>query len=65
MFLAGVPSTFPCADGVKIQGSTAERHDINLLEMVAKAQEAGIKFNPAKCNVKKEKIEYFGRIMSA
>ena len=63
--MAGVPGTFPCADDVKVQGSTAERHDINLLETVERAQKAGIKFNPAKCEVKKESIEYFGRIISA
>ena len=62
---AGVPGTFPCADDLKIQGSTEIRHDINLLETVEKAQKAGIKFNPNKCHVKKSKIEYFGRIISA
>ena len=63
--LAGIPGTFPCADDVKVQGSTGERHDINLLETVQKVKAAGIKFNPDKCNIKKEKVEYFGRIVSA
>ena len=62
--LTGVPGTFPCADDVKIQGSTEERHDIHLLETVEKASKAGIKFNPDKCSIKKAKIEYFGRIVS-
>lgn len=62
--LAGVPGTFPCADDVKIQGSTEERHDIHLLETVSRAKAAGIKFNPDKCQVKKRRIEYFGRIIS-
>ena len=44
--LTGIPGTFPCADDVKVQGSTSERHDINLLETVKKAGEAGLKFNP-------------------
>ena len=30
--LAGISGTFPCADDVKVQGSTEERHDIHLLE---------------------------------
>ena len=59
--LAGVPGTFPCADDVKIQGSTEQRHDIHLLETVEKATKAGIKFNPSKCQIKKRTIEYFGR----
>ena len=62
--LAGIPGTFPCADDVKVQGSTEERHDIHLLETVDKASAAGIKFNPQKCHIKKQKIEYFGRVIS-
>ena len=62
--LAGIPGTFPCADDVKVQGSTEERHDINLLETVQKAHEAGLKFNPDKCCIKTHQIEYFGRIIS-
>ena len=29
--LADIPGTFPCADDVKVQGSTEEHHDIHLL----------------------------------
>ena len=63
--LAGIPGTFPCADDVKVQGSSEQRHGINLLETVEKAQKAGIKFNPDKCQVKKSKISYFGRVISS
>ena len=62
--LQGIPGTFPCADDVKIQGSTEQRHDIHLLETVEKAKLAGLKFNPDKCSVKKHQIEYFGRIVT-
>jgi transposase InsO family protein len=62
--LQGIPGTFPCADDVKVQGSTEERHDIHLLETVARAQKAGLKFNPDKCSIKKRQIEYFGRVIS-
>ncbi len=62
--LAGIPGTFPCADDVKVQGSTEERHDIDLLEIVLKAEKAGMKFNPDKCAIKKRQIEYFGRVVS-
>ncbi len=63
--LTGIPGTFPCADDVKIQGSTELRHDVHLLETIDKAKQAGIKFNPDKCHIKSPKIEYFGRIISA
>ena len=62
--LSGVPGTFPCADDVKVQGSTEERPDIHLLETVDRACKAGLKFNPNKCCIKKQEIEYFGRIIT-
>jgi hypothetical protein len=37
---------------------------MNLLETLQKATEAGIKFNPEKCKIKQQKIEYFGHIVS-
>ena len=61
--LAGIPGTFPCADDVKVQGSREERHDIRLLETVEKARKTGLNFNPNKCFITKEQIEYFGRII--
>eukprot|EP00914_Ancora_sagittata_P001774 GHVO01004218.1.p1 GENE.GHVO01004218.1~~GHVO01004218.1.p1 ORF type:complete len:550 (-),score=74.23 GHVO01004218.1:1348-2997(-) len=63
--LQGIPGTFPCADDVKVQGSTEEHHDLHLLETVHRAKQAGLKFNPDKCAIKKRKIDYFGRIISA
>ena len=62
--LQGIPGTFPCADDVKVQGSTEERHDLNLLETVSRAQRAGLKFNPDKCQIKKRQVEYFGRLIT-
>ena len=64
--LAGIPGTFPCADDDKVQGSSAERHDIDLLETAEKARKAGLKFNPNKCftSIKKQQIGYFGRIIN-
>jgi hypothetical protein len=62
--LQGIPGTFPCADDVKVQGSSEERHDLHLLQTVEAAKKAGIKFNPDKCTIKKSSIEYFGRIIT-
>ena len=62
--LQGIAGVFPCADDVKVQGSSEIRHDINLLEMVEKAQKAGIKFNPTSAQSKKSEVEYFGRMVS-
>ena len=62
--LAGIPGTLPCADDIKVQGSSEERHDINFVKTVSKACVAGIKFNPDKCHIKGQKIGYFGRMVS-
>ena len=62
--LAGIPGTFPCADDVKVQGSSSFHHDVNLLETVERAAKAGIKFNPDKCSIKQREIEYFGRVVT-
>ena len=62
--LSGVPGTFPCADDVYVQGSTEERHDIHLLETVQRTYQAGLKFNPNKCCIKKQEIEYFRRMFT-
>ena len=62
--LAGISGTLRCADDVKVQGSRKERHDIHLLETVEKAQTAGLKFNPNKCFIRKQQIEYFRRIIT-
>ena len=62
--LSGVPGTFPCADDVKVQGSTEERHDIHLLETLERACKVQLKFNRNKCCIKKQEIEYFGRIFT-
>ena len=62
--LEGIPGTFPCADDVKVQGSTSERHDIHLLQTVEHAQKAGIKFNPDKCCIRRQTIKYFGRLIT-
>ncbi len=52
------------SDDVKVQGSTEERHDIHLLEVVLKAEKAGVKFNPNKYTIKKRQIKYFRRVVS-
>ena len=62
--LSSVPGTFPCVDDVKVQGFTEERHDIHPLETVERACNVELKFNRNKCCIKKEEIEYFGRISS-
>ena len=62
--VGGIPGTFPCVDDVKVQGSTEERHNLHLLETVYRASKAGLKFNPEKCSNKKQRIEYFGRVIT-
>ena len=58
--VVGFPGTFPYADDVKVQGSTEERHDIDLMETAEKVCQAGLD----KCFSKKQKIEYFRRVIT-
>ncbi|XP_071747260.1 uncharacterized protein [Lepeophtheirus salmonis] len=43
--LQGIPGPFPCADDIKVQGSTEELHTIDLLETISRAKVASLKFN--------------------
>ena len=62
--MVSIPGKLPWGDDVKVQGSTMERNDINLLETVTRACATGIIFYPGKYQVKKEKISYFGLVVS-
>ncbi|CAB4070446.1 unnamed protein product [Lepeophtheirus salmonis] len=41
--LQGIPGPFPCADDIKVQGSTEELHNIDLLETISRAKVASLK----------------------
>ena len=62
--LEGIPGTIPVVDDIKIQGSTDRRHDLHLLETISKAAAGGLKFDAEKCQIGKEEVTYFGRLLT-
>jgi len=50
------------ADDVCVTGRTEEDHDQNLMNLMLRAQEKGLVFNSAKCDIKKKTISFFGNI---
>ena len=64
LILPGISVTFLCKDDVKVQGSRELGHDIHFLETIEKACKEGLKFNPNKCFIKTQQIEYFGHIIT-
>ena len=50
------------ADDICVVGSTEEEHDANLLALMESAKKAGLVFNSAKCEIKQDKISFFGNV---
>jgi hypothetical protein len=63
--LENCPGTVGIADDIAVFGATEEEHDRNLMTLMVEAKKNGLVFNSAKCEVKKQEIEYFGVVISA
>jgi hypothetical protein len=50
------------ADDIVISGTTDEEHDHNLRSMMSRCQDTGQRLNPDKCQIKQEKIKFYGLI---
>ena len=54
------------ADDAAIHGPNNEEHDrINLHNLMQVAQEHGLVFNPDKCEIRKEQIQFYGLYFNA
>ncbi|XP_056014988.1 uncharacterized protein K02A2.6-like [Ostrea edulis] len=62
--LSGLEGVESIIDDVIIYGSSRNEHDRRLKAALDRIRDAGIKLNPNKCEYRKEKIEYFGHIIS-
>jgi transposase InsO family protein len=63
--LSDVDGAETIMDDILIYGRTVEEHDERLERTLQKVQEAGLKLNRDKCEFRKEKIEYFGHVISS
>jgi len=51
-------------DDIGILGENLEDHDNTLLQVLQRAQENGIRFNPDKVQYRKQEVEFMGHILS-
>ena len=52
-------------DNIIVFGKSAEEHDKNLQKTFQVIKESGLKLNKKKCEIKKDKLTYFGYVLSA
>ena len=52
-------------DDIIVYGKSAEEHDENLQNTFEVIKESGLKLNNEKCEMKKNKLTYFGHVLSA
>ena len=50
-------------DDVMVHGETEKEHDQNLLQVLNKCREIGLKLNPEKCIFGKPEVKFYGNIM--
>ena len=54
------PGTMGIADDVAVFGKDEKEHDAKLHNLMKIAQQEGLVFNPDKCDIKKQKMRFFG-----
>ena len=52
------------ADDVKIYGNSELEHDLYLLEVLDRCQQAGLHLNPDKCQIKKNSVKFYGNLLT-
>ena len=58
------PTTNIIADDVMIHGNTDEEHDCDLIQVLNKCCEIGLKLNPDKCEFGKSEVTFYGNVVS-
>ena len=54
----------PVADDIKIHGKSELEHDLYLLEVLDRCQQAGLHLNPDKCQIKKSSVQLYGNLLT-
>jgi transposase InsO family protein len=63
--LAGHEGCEVIMDDILVYGKDAEEHDARLNKVMKTIEMSGLKLNEAKCQIKKDKLTYFGHIVGA
>ena len=62
--LLGLNNAKPVADDIKIHGKSELEHDLYLLEVLDRCQQAGLHLNPDKCQIKKSSVKFYGNLLT-
>ena len=62
--LIGLGNAKPVADDIKIHGNSELEHDLYLLEVLDRCQQAGLHLNPDKCQIKKNSVKFYGNLLT-
>ena len=49
---------------IKIHGNSELEHDLYLLEVLDRCQQAGLHLNPDKCQIKKNSVKFYGNLLT-
>lgn len=60
-----ISGVFCLSDDTLIAASNEEEHDKILNQVIQRARDKGVKFNPKKIQLKKRQVKYMGRLISA
>ena len=60
----GLPGIHPLVDDILVWGRTPKEHDQNLTQVLIRARERGIKFNPLKCTIGVKSVPFFGHVIT-
>ena len=52
------------ADDVMVHGNAEEQHNQNLIQVLNKCREIGLKLNPDKCEFGEPQVKFYGNIIS-
>ena len=63
--IEGLPGVSAIVDDVLVTGRTKSEMDTNLRNLLTRAREKGIRFNPDKCVFGVQEVSYFGHILSS
>ena len=58
------PTTNIIANDVMVHGNTDEEHDCNLIQVLNKCCEIGLKLNPGKCEFGNSEVTFYGNVVS-
>lgn len=60
----GLPGVIGIVDDIVVYGKDDAEHDANLIRLMDRTREVGLRLNPNKCKIRQEEIKFFGHIIT-